>query len=107
MAGGRMSASDGTPRELLLYRHPNKVLRAAIRRGPELTIEVCALGVAGYVARRRRDGVGRSRVASRRDWDRGSASIRRPDDSGGAPLESKARPLYPRPRRTDASGSAN
>ncbi len=35
MAGGRMSASDGTPRELLLYRHPNKVLRAAIRRGPE------------------------------------------------------------------------
>jgi hypothetical protein len=29
------------------YRHPNKVLRAAIRRGPESTLEAGALGVAG------------------------------------------------------------
>jgi hypothetical protein len=33
------------------HRHPNKVLLAAIRRGPETSIEVCALGVAGDVAR--------------------------------------------------------
>ena len=39
-------------------RHPIEVLRATLRRGPETTSEVCALGVAGYVARCRRDGVG-------------------------------------------------
>ena len=44
-----------TPRRFC--RHPIEVLRATLLRGPETTSEVCALGVAGYVARYRRDGV--------------------------------------------------